>query len=284
MTPIADNHVIPLSKNPAPSLIAKLARVLGQIHRVPKRGKNTFHNYEYATESDILDAVRKYLAEENLFILSSIDQVQQTVLETSKTPQIKTTVTMTFTLLDGDSGESLISQFQGEGADATDKGLPKAITACVKYFLKTNFLIATGEDAEGDTLTDALAAGKMPPSAVKSSPKAPPAAPKATSPAASKAPAPQPENPKTPDTPSHTNSAPSSASDSASPTASSAPTNADLAQIAQKMKAKGIAVTQLLDLIRQHLHCTVKTPRDLTTEQIPLVLAVLEALPDSAAS
>ena len=44
------------------SLVRKLAEVMAAVERVPKNGRNEFHKYDYATESDITTAVRAELA------------------------------------------------------------------------------------------------------------------------------------------------------------------------------------------------------------------------------
>ena len=44
------------------SLYAKMAKVMGDIERLPKSGHNSHFKYDYATESDIADAIRPLLA------------------------------------------------------------------------------------------------------------------------------------------------------------------------------------------------------------------------------
>ena len=43
-------------------LVAKLAAILGEIQTLPKSGHNDYHNYDYVTESDLVNAVRTRLA------------------------------------------------------------------------------------------------------------------------------------------------------------------------------------------------------------------------------
>jgi hypothetical protein len=35
------------------SLAAKLAEIMSEVERIAKKGRNDFHKYDYATESDI---------------------------------------------------------------------------------------------------------------------------------------------------------------------------------------------------------------------------------------
>ena len=39
------------------SLVTKLAEILGEISRVPKRGVNQFHKYKYVLEADLVEAL-----------------------------------------------------------------------------------------------------------------------------------------------------------------------------------------------------------------------------------
>ena len=51
----------------------------------------------------------------------------------------------------------------GAGDDGADKGLYKAYTGAVKYFLMKTFLIPTGDDPEADTKADERAASRAAP-------------------------------------------------------------------------------------------------------------------------
>jgi hypothetical protein len=128
------------------SLIRKLAEVMAEVERIPKSGRNEFHKYDYATEADIVAAVRKLLAERHVMILPGLHEAHR--------EGTLTTALMTFTLCDGESGEERTFQWAGTGDDKGDKGLYKAITGGLKYFLLKTFLMPTGDDPEGDTRTD----------------------------------------------------------------------------------------------------------------------------------
>lgn len=250
--------VVPQSLPPA--FVAKLSRVLGKIHRVPKRGRNDFHKYDYATEADILAAVRLPLAEEGLFIFSNLDRkdVQPWELGANKGPQFKTTVFMTFYLCDSETGFAVPAQFQGEGIDNLDKGLAKAITAATKYFLKTTFLIATGDDPEADTQLDALAAA---PTTTRKSGTANSAA-KATAkpvtaPPAQAAPPASPTPPATEPTP-----------EAAAPS----PTADQFTQLADIMKERGLDKAAVKTIMAREFAWTVDSPRELDREQLAMLL------------
>ena len=61
------------------------------------------------------------------------------------------TVKVKFTFIDGDSGEELSIHSVGEGQDAGDKAVYKAITGAQKYALMKAFMIPTGDDPEQDS-------------------------------------------------------------------------------------------------------------------------------------
>lgn len=136
----------PTSKS---TLASKLAQIVMETHHVEKRGRNDFHKYDYVTESDVLDAVRKGLATRNVVIVPRI--TGSTVVEKErqgKASEYITTVQMTFAIIDGDSGETLECPWIGCGQDAGDKGPYKALTGGYKYFLLKLFMIPTGDDPE----------------------------------------------------------------------------------------------------------------------------------------
>jgi hypothetical protein len=134
------------------SLAAKLAEVVLSVSHVEKRGRNDFHKYDYATEADVLEAVRRGLAERSVVIVPRC--VGSAILERGregKAPMFVTTADMVLTLVDGESGEVMECQWKGSGEDSGDKGLYKALTGGYKYFLLKLFMIPTGDDPEKDT-------------------------------------------------------------------------------------------------------------------------------------
>lgn len=130
----------------AKTIFSKIAKVMEKVSKVPKNGYNSFHKYNYATESDLTESIRPILLESGLAFFSS-------VLEQERDGEF-TKVKMEFTLADVDTGEVLKSIYWGEGQDKGDKGLYKGYTGATKYFLMKTFLIPTGDDPEADNGTD----------------------------------------------------------------------------------------------------------------------------------
>jgi len=136
-------------------LVSKLAKVMETVKYIEKRGYNKFHRYNYATESDVSEKVREVLAENNVIMLP--DVVEHTTREHTNRNGVTeyiATVKIKFTFIDGETGEELSIHSVGEGQDAGDKAVYKAITGATKYALMKAFMIPTGDDPEQDVGTD----------------------------------------------------------------------------------------------------------------------------------
>lgn len=128
------------------SLLSKLLQVATAIPEINKTGYNSFHDYKYVTEEDIVKPVRELLYKNNVLLFTSVEDVRQ--------ENELTTLIMTFTFYDVDSGESMSFKWVGQGADKGDKGVYKAQTGALKYFLLKTFLIPTATDPENSKLED----------------------------------------------------------------------------------------------------------------------------------
>lgn len=137
------------------TLIKKLSNVMKEVKHIEKKGFNKFHRYNYATESDVAEKVREVLAEQNVMMMP--DVVEHTTREHKNqkgNTEYIATVKVKFTFVDGDSGEEFSVHSAGEGQDAGDKAVYKAITGAQKYALMKVFMIPTGDDPEADYKTD----------------------------------------------------------------------------------------------------------------------------------
>ena len=137
------------------TLVRKLAEVMKEVKYIQKTGYNSFNNYKYATEADVNEKIREVLAERNVIMIPSVKNhsVREHVNRKGHTEYI-VTVEVEFTLMDGETGETIIFTTFGEGQDAGDKGTYKAITGAQKYALMKAFMIPTGDDPEGDSGVD----------------------------------------------------------------------------------------------------------------------------------
>jgi len=157
-------------------LAYKLAVVMAEVDNVAKRGRNEFHKYDYATESDIVSAVRRKLAEQHVILLPAVTKCHREPV--GDKGSVLTHLEMVFTFIDGDSDERLSSTWLGAGTDKEDKGAYKAMTGAEKYFLLKTFMIPTGDDPEAATTPPLeIPAGRAP----STTPSAPPQTPGWTS-------------------------------------------------------------------------------------------------------
>src|SRR3990167_4368805 len=97
------------------SLAAKLAAVMAAVHRVGKRGRNDFHGYNYATEADIADAIRGELAQRIIVLVPAVDRHERVELpdKGGKARDAITLLHMTFTFMDGETGEMISKTWIG---------------------------------------------------------------------------------------------------------------------------------------------------------------------------
>lgn len=130
------------------NLVQKLAAVMAAVERVPKRGRNDFHKYDYATEADIAATIRKELADRHVMLIPSITgEARHPVGEKGS---VLTVLEMEMEFFDGESNESIKKTWRGYGTDKEDKGGYKAMTGGEKYFLLKTFLMPTRDDPERD--------------------------------------------------------------------------------------------------------------------------------------
>jgi ERF superfamily. len=184
-----------------PTLFKKLAKISGEISTVAKNGRNEHHQYDYVTEADLLNAVRAKLAAAGIAYFFSVLSIETRevlapvskkdggwdMLPAKSGPVTQVMVSATFA--DGESGETWNVIGAGAGQDAGDKGIYKALTGAQKYLLMKTFLIATGDDPEGDAKVDKAAgeaATQAAPKTKASTAKATEAKPTEAKPAAAK--------------------------------------------------------------------------------------------------
>lgn len=138
-----------------PSILRKLLEVMRECGYIQKDKKNTFHNYNYASEAAIKDRVHTSLVEHGVlpqFSLRGLKEREIIRMKDGKpqTPDWLTTADVHYKFMCVETGEFIEGTFYGCGVDPADKGLYKAITGAIKYILTSQFLIATGDDPEND--------------------------------------------------------------------------------------------------------------------------------------
>jgi hypothetical protein len=144
-------------------LVRKLSEVMNEVKYIQKKGFNKFHKYSYATESDVAEKVREELAKRNVMMIPSVkEHILREHTNRSGNVEYIVTIDMEFTFFDGDTGEEITFNMSGEGQDAGDKAIYKAITGAQKYALMKVFMIPTGDDPERDESVDERNHGQQP--------------------------------------------------------------------------------------------------------------------------
>lgn len=137
------------------TLVKKLAKVMTEVKYIEKKGYNAFHKYKFARESDVAEKVREVLAEQNVMMIPNmLEQTTREHMNAKGNREYIVSVKMEFKFIDGDSGEELSLHMNGDGQDAGDKAIYKAITGAQKYALMKVFMIPTGDDPEADESAD----------------------------------------------------------------------------------------------------------------------------------
>lgn len=157
-----NSNVVPIEAAPSRRLVQKLAEAGQAIGWIEKSGRNQFHNYNYATEADLVSKLRGELFSRNVFIFPTVISVERSVItvRSMKNGQVNerdtalTNVMVRWTFVDGDTGETMTCDMPGCGEDSGDKGVYKAMTGSEKYLLMKAFLIPTGDDPEKDSPVD----------------------------------------------------------------------------------------------------------------------------------
>ncbi len=154
LTEPAEMTVIPMR-----SLHRKLAQVMYEAERIPKNGTapREMGGYKFVQVGDAADYIRKALAEKIITMMPTRVTVVGQQDRPTKSGGSMTTVDLLvdWTITDGESGETIVLQSFGAGADGGDKYSGKASTSAMKYALLSGFLLSTGEDTELGTDTAA---------------------------------------------------------------------------------------------------------------------------------
>jgi len=163
--------IVPVAQDPQAlaALFSKLARVMGNLSRLPKSGHNSHFNYDFVTDSDVSDAVRNALAVEGVAFFAHMRGVQR--------DDKKVVAHFTYTFADGETGATWACDWTGEAIDTQDKGTAKAATSALKYFLLKTFILSTGDlsdDADSDGTTPPAKPARKPTKASGNGKKADP--------------------------------------------------------------------------------------------------------------
>lgn len=136
-------------------LYEKLSLAMKSCSYIEKTGENTFHGYSYVTSSDVLERVNDALTSVGLITAVTPTLLDLREVQTAKGNIDKhATISVTISIIDVETGESVQISGIGSGQDSGDKAIMKAETAAIKYAYMLSFCIAPGDDPEADNATD----------------------------------------------------------------------------------------------------------------------------------
>lgn len=153
----------PKGKLNFPNKLFELRKVLSSFVW-KKDGKNLQQQYKYITEAQYKMYFEQALETVGLDYKMDLDELNFNQNITDK--MHLTTINVTIQIIEPDTGEVRVYKTFGTGADMSDKGLYKAMTGALKYFIATNFLVAENTEPENDE-TDKKPGSNRPASAEK---------------------------------------------------------------------------------------------------------------------
>lgn len=125
------------------NLYQRIAKITAEIGTIKKEGTNTYHNYKYVTEAQLMEKLAELCIKHGVTIIPSVENVAQ--------EENITHVSMSFRVFcTDDPQQEFISSFVGYGQDSQDKGPYKAMTGAYKYFLMKTFMVSSDDDPERD--------------------------------------------------------------------------------------------------------------------------------------
>jgi hypothetical protein len=156
---VAVDHVYTDPEGKPLPLVARLAKIMGDLPVLDPEGNNKFFNYRFIKDKQVLGIVRPRLARQLILIVPETVEEREVVQMTTQKggTSLMTRITVTWRIVDGINGESFTGQSVGYGDDSGDKGANKAFTAALKNFLIKLFQIGGEPDIEEDEGTDTRA-------------------------------------------------------------------------------------------------------------------------------
>ena len=116
-----------------------------------KDGKNLQQQYKYISEAQYKMYFEQALETVGLDYKMDLDELTFNQNITEKMHM--TTINVTIQIIEPETGEVRVYKTFGTGADMGDKGLYKAMTGALKFFIATNFLVAENTEPENDDTT-----------------------------------------------------------------------------------------------------------------------------------
>jgi hypothetical protein len=135
------------AKKMSQNLNQKIVQIMSEVNAVGKTGYNDRQDYKYAQAVDVIREVRTLLVAQGLRLKSEVTSIERQPCG----KMTLATITIQYTLIDTETGETETSHMIAEGADTGDKAINKAMTSGLKYFFRDTFMLDFADDAEATT-------------------------------------------------------------------------------------------------------------------------------------
>jgi hypothetical protein len=137
----------------------KIAQIAGALGRLQKDRFNNYHGYRYLSMEKLLSRLSPLCVEYGVAIfpraeLVGEDKIERTNKQGNLVLDISSNVSVTYKVVDVETGEHEEIVGIGKGVDASDKSMAKALTGAHKTALMQMFGVSTGDEAEADTAAD----------------------------------------------------------------------------------------------------------------------------------
>lgn len=144
------------------TLASKLAHIGKEIGAISKSGKNTQQNYNYIEYGVVAGRIRELFDQYHVIIIPAVvDYNVDEITNRSGGRGYHYVLNMNFTISNGDDPtEIMTATWLGESADYGDKGINKAETSAVKYFLMRLFNVSEKGEEEADRVSPEIASTK----------------------------------------------------------------------------------------------------------------------------
>jgi len=146
-------------------LAEKIAVISTELGKVEQDGENRHDHYRFISHEQMTTQLRGLLAKHKLVIFPSVVSYEEKNTTTATGKQsIRTIVTMQFTIVDTETGFSIVQTFTGADQDLKGKSMGQAITEAVKRFELKLFHVTSKDeidpDSRGETVTPKKKTGK----------------------------------------------------------------------------------------------------------------------------
>jgi len=121
---------------------------------IGKNGRNERQRFDFRQIDDIYNVLGPLLAKHDLLIIpNTLKSECKTLTSANGSPVYYARVKNEYNFISTKDGSEYKASYTGEAMDSYDKGLNKANTACLKYFLFHAFQIPLiGSDADSDSI------------------------------------------------------------------------------------------------------------------------------------